>query len=101
MISREEYNKALDIVEAFQKQLFIAGGGRSLRTIEKTPLLEWGGLQKCSIRLKNGLWAYMAYFKKYENQHVFFLEDISIKDFRKTRSVGEQSLKEFIELRGY
>ena len=27
MISREEYNKALDIVEAFHKQLFLCGVG--------------------------------------------------------------------------
>jgi len=30
MITREEYNKALDIVEAYHKQLFIGGVKRSL-----------------------------------------------------------------------
>jgi hypothetical protein len=101
MITRNQYNEALDVIEAYHDQLFKATGGRNLRNVEKTLLLEWDKLPQCSVRLKNGLWSYMEYCKKYKDQDVFFLEDISNKDLRRAEKVGELTLKEFIELRGY
>ena len=44
MISREEYNKALDIVEAFNKQLFIPVVARSFKPLSK---VEIGDFVKC------------------------------------------------------
>jgi len=44
MISREEYNKALDIVEAFNKQLFTGVVVRSFKPLSK---VEIGDYVKC------------------------------------------------------
>ena len=44
MISREEYNKALDIVEAFNKQLFIGVVVHSFKPLSK---VEIGDYVKC------------------------------------------------------
>jgi hypothetical protein len=101
MITRKQYNEALDVIEEFQNQLFKTTGGKNLRNVEKTLLLEWEKLPKCSVRLKNGFWSYMEQRKKYKNQDVFYLEDISIRDFRRTPTVGESTVKELVELRGY
>tara|TARA_R110002020_G_scaffold131140_2_gene293339 strand:- start:1106 stop:1345 length:240 start_codon:yes stop_codon:yes gene_type:complete len=37
MITREEYNKALDIVEAYHKQLFIGGSGTLPNDFKQLP----------------------------------------------------------------
>lgn len=44
MITREEYNKALDIVEAYHKQLFIGSIVRSFKPLSK---VEVGDYVKC------------------------------------------------------
>ena len=44
MISREEYNKALDTVEAYHKQLFIGSVVRSFKPLSKVKI---GDFVKC------------------------------------------------------
>jgi outer membrane receptor for Fe3+-dicitrate len=44
MISREEYNKALDIVEAYHKQLFLCGVVRSFKPLSEVSI---GDYVKC------------------------------------------------------
>ena len=97
MITREEYNKALDIVEAYHKQLFIGSVGSSLRDLGKTYLRDWEYYPKCSRRLKNVLHdAFYGDWKFAEN-----IEDIDIRELRKCRGAGKKTLDEFQELRGY
>tara|TARA_R110002012_G_scaffold131321_1_gene283873 strand:- start:511 stop:804 length:294 start_codon:yes stop_codon:yes gene_type:complete len=97
MITREEYNKALDIVEAYHKQLFIDSVSGSLRDLGKTHLKDWKDYPKCSRRLKNVLHdAFYGDWKFAEN-----IEDISIRELRRCRGAGKKTLDEFKELRGY
>jgi hypothetical protein len=97
MITREEYNKALDIVEAYHKQLFIGGVSSSLRDLGKTHLRDWEDYSKCSRRLKNVLHeAFYGDWNFAEN-----IEDIDIRRLMKCRGAGRKTLNEFQELRGY
>lgn len=97
MITREEYNKALDVIEAYHKQLFIDVVGSSLRDLGKTHLRDWEDYNKCSRRLKNVLQdAFYGDYKFAEN-----IEDIDIRQLRKCRGAGKKTLHEFTELRGY
>jgi hypothetical protein len=65
MITREEYNKALDIVEAYHKQLFIDSVSGSLRDLSNTPVLKWDKFRKCSTRLQTALTTADRYNKEY------------------------------------
>jgi hypothetical protein len=98
MISREEYNKALDIVEAYHKQLFLGGDGSSLKDLANTPVLKWDKFEKCSTRLKTALRT-AEHCNKYNNGR-FFIETMNWKDFRYFRYAGRKSWNEFVELRG-
>tara|TARA_R110000803_G_scaffold61223_4_gene120997 strand:- start:5336 stop:5614 length:279 start_codon:yes stop_codon:yes gene_type:complete len=92
MISREEYNKALDIVEAYQKQIF--GNGY------KTKVNEWNKLSGCSARLSNILEG--KYLTTSQLRYkIEYIEDITKKTFKKQRNAGLKSWNEFVELRGY
>ena len=87
-ITREHYNLALDVVEAYQKQLFQSGRG-----VSKTYTADWvdriEGIM--STRLQNAL----------RSKHMpRFLEDITEKSFLRVRGVGKKAWKEFGILRG-
>lgn len=89
MITREEYNKALDIVEAYHKQLFI--DSVSLRGLGKTEWTKWAKLNThCSVRLRNIILA----------NPYFYVEDMTYDLFRKFRNSGDKTWNEFTELRG-
>ena len=85
MITREDYNKALDIVESYHEQLF-----KENNSI-KTYWQNWSKLDHCSIRLRNGI-------LRYPN---LYLEDITPALFNRLRNVGKKSWYEFVKLRGY
>ena len=91
MITREEYNKALDIVEAYHKKLFIDSVSGSLRDLGKTEWTKWTKLNtECSTRLRHIILA----------NPDFYLEDMTYDLFRKFRNSGDKTWNEFIELRG-
>ena len=91
MITRKEYNKALDIVEAYHKQLFIDSVSGSLRNLSKTKWTKWNKLNThCSIRLRNIILA----------NSDFYLEDMTYDLFIKFRNAGDKTWNELIELRG-
>ena len=91
MITREEYNKALNIVESYHKQLFIDSVSGSLRDLGKTEWTKWTKLKTdCSGRLRNIILA---------NPN-FYLEDMTYDLFRRFRNSGDKTWKEFTELRG-
>lgn len=95
MITRDEYNKALDVVEAYHKQLFTNNVG-ILRDLEKTHLRDWEPYKHCSIRLKKVLHGAFYNCKFAKN-----IEDIDISELKKCRGVGKKTLDEFKELRGH
>jgi len=85
MITREKYNRALDVVEAYQEQLFIYHRN-------KTPIEDWRKLRECSTRLQNiliGTWNPIA---------IKYIEDITFKNFMRLRNAGRKSWYEFQEL---
>lgn len=93
MITREEYNKALDVVEAYHKQLFI-GSVMSCNN-DKTLVDDWinanrnkisGKLIKCLERREF----------RCEGERLFvYIEDITEHNFMKGRDNGKVSWKEF------
>ena len=87
MITREEYNKALDIVEAYQKQIFISINSDS----GKTRIKNWHLLKKCSTRLVNVL----------TNGKFEYIEDIISKEYYNSYLGGKKGWYEFQRLRGY
>jgi len=99
MITREEYNKALDTVEAYHKQLFIDSVSGSLRDLANTPVLKWDRFQNCSTRLKSVLRTAELYNNEYDSN--YFIETMDWNEFRKIRNAGKKCWDEFIELRGY
>tara|TARA_R110000850_G_scaffold252336_1_gene377520 strand:- start:379 stop:681 length:303 start_codon:yes stop_codon:yes gene_type:complete len=100
MVSRKQYNEALDIVEAYQKQLFKSNNGVSLREAGKTPFLEWVNSKNFSTRLNNAL-LHMSYFKEEKWHKVEYLEDINKLDFLRHRNIGKKGWHDFVEIRGY
>lgn len=100
MISRKEYNKALDTVEAYHKQLILCGAGNNLRDASKTPLLEWDKLKLLEVRTQNGLWVWYKY-ELDKRGKTLFVEDISEQEFKRVRNLGQGSWTNFVEMRGY
>ena len=99
MITREEYNKALDIVEAYHKQLFIDSVSDNLMNLANTPVLRWDKFHKCSTRLRSALKEADHYNTKYGWN--YFIETIDRDSFMKIRNAGEKTWAEFVGLRGY
>ena len=99
MITREEYNKALDIVEAYHKQLFIDSVSDNLRDLGNTPALKWDKLHECSARLRSALISADYYNKEYGGN--YFIETIDRDRFRRIRNAGHKTWEEFVRLRGY
>ena len=99
MITREEYNKALDIVEAYHKQLFIGAVSGSLRDLANTPVLKWDKLSKCSTRLQTALQTADFYNREYDCN--YFIETMTWNEFKKIKNAGRKCWSEFVELRGY
>ena len=88
-ITREEYNKALDIVEQYHQQLVLKKADIILS--EEKNWTYWDKLNtECSIRLKNIILS---------NPHLN-VEDMNETLFLKLRNAGRKTWHEFIELRG-
>ena len=95
MITRKEYNNALDTIEAYHKQLFI----NTLLDLEKTPVLKWDKFKNCSKRLQSALRTAEHYNNKYNSN--YFIENMHWNEFRKIKNAGKKCWSEFVELRGY
>lgn len=86
MITIEEYNKAVNIVEKYHKQV-----ENKIRA-KKTLACEWYKLDECSTRLRG-----LLMFRLGED----YIEDINYEKFKRTRNAGSKSWYEFEKLRGY
>ena len=98
MTTKEEYLKALEIVEAYHKQLFINSVSGSLRDLANTPVLKWDKFQKCGTRLQTALITADRYNSEYNCN--YFIETMNWNEFRKIRNAGRKCWTEFVELRG-
>jgi hypothetical protein len=96
MITREEYNKALDIIEAYHKQLFT-----NSVSIKFTPVSKWIKLKKCSSRLRNVLLNVERGNPEWIEYQEDCIENIKIDMMAKFPNCGTKCLDEFKELRGY
>ena len=101
MITREEYNKALDIVEAYQKQIFTTKIEDELERNSKTKVRDWDKLSSCSTRLYNILTGWIRNNFSGQKFEIEYIEDITKKSFKKHIYAGQVSWTEFKELRGY
>jgi hypothetical protein len=91
LITREEYNNALDIVEGYHKQVFDIAHIKKMRQHSKTRLFDWDKKNACGTRLRNVI----------DDNPDLFLEDINFNFFIKLRRAGRKSWLEFQEIRGY
>jgi len=96
-ITREEYNNALDIVEAYNRQFLNMLSIHSLKDLGSTHLKDWKDYDECSRRLKNAL--HYAFYS--DNSFAVSIESLDVKILRKCPGVGNRTVKEFIEIRGY
>jgi len=91
MITREEYNKALDIVEAYHKQLFIGGVRHSSN--ERQTVDDWinENYDKISSRLIQCLerkcW-------NTNNRYFTYIDEINKRNFMKIRNNGKKAWDE-------
>lgn len=95
MITRSEYNKALDVVEAYHKQLFVD----KIAEVRGTKFKDWHNFTMCGTRLKSILEQIDDYTEEYDKN--IYLENLTWKEFATFRHAGKVSWKEFVELRGY
>lgn len=87
-ITREEYNKALDIVEQYHQQLVLKKADIIL--FEQKNWTYWEKLGYCSVRLKNIILS----------NPDFCVEDMNERLFLPLKNAGRKSWSEFVELRG-
>ncbi|MCP4987992.1 MAG: hypothetical protein GY928_18655 [Colwellia sp.] len=99
MITREEYIKALDVVEEYHFQI--------REDAKKRPTLWEFALKhedKMSTRVFNCIKAYTHIWNhsgyELDTKNILY-EDIKINELRKFRNMGQVSITEFMELRGY
>jgi len=86
MITREEYNKALDIVEQYHKQIF------KMRD-KKTPLINWMNSHDCPGRLRTILKRLHIY------EGIEYVEDVNEFNFLALHKAGSTSWKQFKRIR--
>ena len=87
MITRKDYIEALDVVEAYHKQLL------DLSPLRKTKIKDWDKLKEGSGRLHKTLIGM--------DSGIEYIEDFTSSTFLKHRNAGKKSWAEFKELRGY
>ena len=99
MITREEYNKALDVIEKYHLQIFNIPKKEELRDISKTRVEDWDKLHSCSTRLYNILTC--KFYWNEQKETMGYIEDIDKIGFLRQRYAGKKLWNEFKELRGY
>lgn len=99
-ITREEYNKALDVIELYHKQLFESANGIGVRDLIKTKLLDWDKFHLCGTRLRHIL-INIDSDDQYKNRKPTYIEDLTWYEFSKYVHAGKVTWRKFTELRGY
>lgn len=108
MITQDEYIKAIDVINQYQKEL-----NNTIIKISKKGLTElklWKCYRICSVRLRNILVVHMIegrYYSAETSEYISippiekYIELVDLKKLKRERNCGNRSLKEFKELRGY
>ena len=95
MITIEQYNKAVQIINEFHEQIS--------KSIEdgKTTISEFLVANKdLDTRTRHALIRIDGYHKR-KHQHVMYIEDLDRTTFLKTINAGKKSWENFIKARGY
>ena len=99
MVTRQEYNNALDVIDEFHMQL--AHKRFDTDRLSRTPLKDWLELNagKMSVRLYRGLIDYI-YYDIDTNNHTSTIEDLISrpKKLLRVRNLGMKSFNEFEEI---
>ena len=94
MITIEQYNKAVQIINEFHEQISKSIEG------EKTTIREFLIANKeLDTRTRNALIRIDKNYK--EKQSIMYIEDLDRTTFLKTRDAGKKSWDNFIKARGY
>ncbi|MDD7914841.1 hypothetical protein [Polaribacter ponticola] len=102
IITRDEYNNALDVIEAYQKQLFQNHSKESTPNNGKTKISDWIEFTRCGVRLKKALEKLEVYNAKEKcYTKIEYIEDVTKTIFLKQKSTGWKSWNEFVHLRGF
>ena len=97
MITRKEYNKALDTVELYHKQLLQLCVNNSLKK-QKTPIRTWGKFYDCPKKVQSVL---EVMYDIAKDEHLEYIEDVTKNIFMRQRGAGKKGWEIFTELRGY
>lgn len=105
MITREEYNEALDVVEAYHKQI---NKQLQIQAKERPTLWEFTlrHSEKMSNRLFNCILENTAIYDRASRKYIqhperIYFADMTTKELNKLRRMGARTVEEFKELRGY
>ena len=94
MITIEQYNKAVQIINEFHEQIAKSIEG------EKTTISEFLLANKdLDTRTRNALIRIDGYYKK--GNHIMYIEDLERTTFLKMWNAGKKSWENFIKARGY
>jgi hypothetical protein len=101
MITRQQYNDALNLVEEYHLQ--IKNEIKILDSVNKTEMILWlaENESKMSLRLKNIL---RITIEQNYTEHTFiykYVEIITEHNFMRIRTAGKLTWEEFTKLRGY
>ena len=95
MITIEQYNKAVQIINEFHKQI-----SKSIEAVSKTTIREFLVANKdLDTRTRNALIRIDDYYKG--KQSIMYIEDLDRTTFLKARDTGKNSWEKFIKARGY
>lgn len=95
MITIEQYNQAVQVINKFHEQL-----EKKIESVTKTTIRQFLVANKdIDARTRNALHAIDGYYKK--NRHIMYIEDLDRAMFLKPKNVGEKAWENFVEVRGY
>ena len=95
MITIEQYNEAVQIINEFHEQI-----SKSIEAVSKTTIREFLVANKdLDTRTRNSLISIDDNYK--EKQSIMYIEDLDRTTFLKTRDTGKKSWEKFIKARGY
>ena len=95
MITIEQYNKAVQIINEFHEQI-----AKSIEATSKTTIREFLVANKdLDTRTRNAL--HMVDNDHKEKRNIMYVEDLDRTTFLKTRDAGKKSWENFIKARGY
>lgn len=95
MITIEQYNKAIQIINEFHEQI-----SKSIEVVSKTTISEFLVVNKVlDTRTRNALIRIDDDYKK--DNRIMYVEDLDRTTFLKTRDAGKKSWENFIKARGY